>query len=78
MEHPDSKVSFEGLKVPFFKEAKKLVLDSVEKLPNKLIGWDVAITKTGPVIVEANASPHIPMSDMAYGGLLRNKHIKEV
>ena len=76
--HPDSKFKFKGFQIPYFQEACKSVTDAAKVIPNRLIGWDVAITPNGPIIIETNAWPHIPMSDIAYGGLLKNKHIKNL
>tara|TARA_B100000809_G_scaffold194433_1_gene193637 strand:- start:384 stop:1439 length:1056 start_codon:yes stop_codon:yes gene_type:complete len=77
-EHPDSGVKFKDFKVPFFKEACEMATNAVKVIPVRLIGWDVAITPTGPIIIESNAHIHIPVSDMAYGGLLQNEHIRKV
>lgn len=76
--HPDSGFVFEGFKVPYFKEACEEVLKGILVIPDRLIGWDVAITPNGPIIVEPNDGPHLEMSDIAYGGLLKNPHIKKL
>jgi hypothetical protein len=76
--HPDSGFKFEGFKVPYFNEACEEVLKGIKVIPDRFIGWDVAITPNGPIIVEANFGPHLPMSDIAYGGLLKNPHIKKL
>jgi len=76
--HPDSGFIFEGFKVPYFKEACEEVLKGIKVIPERFIGWDVAITPNGPIIVEANYFPHLPMSNIAYGGLLKNPHIKKL
>ncbi|GAA4890141.1 hypothetical protein GCM10023311_12910 [Flaviramulus aquimarinus] len=77
-EHPNSGYKFEGFKIPYFKEACKEVKKTVKIIPDRFIGWDVAITPNGPTIVEANSGPHIFLSDYAYGGLLKNQHIKNL
>lgn len=76
--HPDSGFKFEGFKVPYFKEACEEVLKGVKVIPDRFIGWDVAITPNGPIIVEANRGPHLLSCEMGYGGLLRNQHIKKL
>jgi len=76
--HPDSGFIFEGFKVPYFKEACEEVLKGIKVIPDRFIGWDVAITPNGPIIVEANYLPHLQMSNIAYGGLLKNTHIKKL
>ncbi len=76
--HPDSGFTLDGFKIPYFKEAYEEVLKGVMVLPDRFIGWDVAITPSGPTIVEANAAPHLPSFEIECGGLLRNQHIKQL
>ncbi len=76
--HPDSGFKFEGFKIPFYKEACETVINGVKAIPNRFIGWDIAISNMGPVIIEANTKPHMQMSNIADGGMLKNKHIKNV
>ena len=64
--------------MPYFKEACEEVLKGIKIIPDRFIGWDVAITPNGPIIVEANTTPHLPSSDIAYGDLLQNQHIKKL
>ncbi|TGV00700.1 sugar-transfer associated ATP-grasp domain-containing protein [Flavivirga rizhaonensis] len=89
LKHPDKKSISKMIKeiitlmikkreIPFFKEACKEVVNAVKIIPDRFIGWDVAITQNGPIIVEANWDPHIFLSDYAYGGLLKNRHIKRL
>lgn len=56
--HPKSKVKFDGFKIPYWEEAKKLVLDA-SKVNNNIhmVGWDVAITDDGPTLIEGNRRP---------------------
>lgn len=77
-EHPDSGFKFAGFKVPYFKEACEEVTKGVKIIPDRFIGWDVAITPNGPLIIEANSGPHLPSVDIGYDGLLRNEHIKKL
>ena len=56
--HPKTGVTFKGFKIPYFKEALAMVTEACEK--NKLsayIGWDVAISENGPVLIEVNQRP---------------------
>ncbi len=76
-QHPNSNFKFDGFKIPYFKEARDIVIKAREFIPNRLIGWDVAITPNGPVIIESNARPHLQMSNIVSGGLLKNKHVKK-
>ena len=53
--HPDTGVAFDGLSLPFFAEAKALSCRFHEALPFfHTVGWDVAITPEGPLIIEGN------------------------
>ncbi len=56
--HPVTGVPFKGLKVPFWEETIAMMRKAVPlaaKISN--IGWDVAITENGPLIIEANTIP---------------------
>jgi hypothetical protein len=75
---PDTKFIFGGFKIPFFNEACELVLKAVDYIPDKVIGWDIAITETGPILVEGNNNNSIFVSDIAYGGLLKKPIFKEI
>ena len=53
--HPITKEIFQDYQIPFFEEALAMVKEAALRFPqNRSIGWDVAITKTGPELVEAN------------------------
>ena len=56
--HPVTGVTFRGLKLPYWQECIELLRKALP-LANKIsnIGWDLAITEDGPVIVEANTIP---------------------
>lgn len=54
-EHPNTGIRFLGYKIPFFKESLELIRSFHEHLYGiHSIGWDVAITEEGPVLIEAN------------------------
>lgn len=56
--HPDSRIVFEDFAIPYIEEIKGLVT-SAHRLffTNYLLGWDIAITDNGPMIVEINEKP---------------------
>lgn len=57
-EHPKTHVKFEGFQIPCFNEAKELVLKAaLESDKILVVGWDVAISENGPVIIEGNRRP---------------------
>lgn len=56
--HPLTRTHFNKFELPYWKETKKLVLDAALVNQNiKVVGWDVAITKDGPILVEGNRRP---------------------
>lgn len=53
--HPDTGVTFEGYHIPYFDEAIALARRATECFYGFCsVGWDVAITTDGPVIIEGN------------------------
>lgn len=59
-EHPISKQKIVGFKVPMFNEAVELVKECAKVIPEvAYVGWDVAISENGPVIVEGNCFPGV-------------------
>lgn len=56
--HPLTDVSIKGFKIPMFEECKKLVMESALIISEtNMVGWDVALTKSGPALVEGNEFP---------------------
>lgn len=57
-EHPVSHKKIVGFKIPEFDKVKKFVCDAALVSPEgRIIGWDVAIAKDGPMLIEANSAP---------------------
>jgi hypothetical protein len=57
VKHPDTGIVLQGLQLPFFAEAVDLAIRIHEDLPMiHSVGWDLAITPDGPVIVEGNSN----------------------
>ena len=56
--HPLSGKKIKGFEIPYFEEAKKMVIEAAKLSTNvRYIGWDVAITEDGPTLVEGNQYP---------------------
>ena len=54
-EHPDTHRVFAHYKVPYWEQLRDLIHRvSIVMPPLRMIGWDIALTETGPVIVEMN------------------------
>ena len=63
--HPDTNAKLPGAKLPLWDEVKKLALwasHTCQSVP--LIGWDIAVTDRGPVLVEANNTPDFRLVQM--------------
>ena len=70
--HPDSGVRFAGLQLPFWKEVLETCTRAALATPNlRSVGWDVALTPDGPVIVEGNPDWDLPMVQVHTDGLLQ-------
>ncbi len=76
--HPDSQILFDGYEIPFYKEAVSLILKAHKLFPLlQTIGWDIAITKDGPVLVEGNHDWDIEMLQIVHhkGSVARLREI---
>ncbi|MCF6279061.1 MAG: hypothetical protein L3J14_01810 [Flavobacteriaceae bacterium] len=76
--HPDSDFVFGGFKLPYFKEICDLTIKATTYLPDRYIGWDIAISNDGPVIIEANERTNVSGADYAYGGYMKHPLFKEI
>lgn len=64
-EHPDSHLKFKGTYVTQWPEVKAIVEKTLKYLPYyQSVGFDVATTKTGPVIIEINTGAGINLSQI--------------
>ncbi|SNC74369.1 Sugar-transfer associated ATP-grasp [Marinobacter sp. es.048] len=53
--HPRTKRKFQEFTIPLWEHAKELVIKNAECFkPIRSLGWDVAITEDGPVVIETN------------------------
>jgi hypothetical protein len=77
--HPDTGAAILGRKLPLWDEAKALAAKVHEAFDDRvLVGWDIAITDDGPVVVEGNSSPDLdivqrfgaPVCSSRFGELL--------
>jgi hypothetical protein len=66
--HPDTGVEIRGRVVPMLREALDLTVRAMEVFPEALyIGWDVAVSERGPVLIEGNATWPASRSVQAHG-----------
>lgn len=68
--HPGTDICMLGRKIPYWKEALVMCDQAARMLPTcRLIGWDVAITEKGPLLIEGNHTPDLDMIEFvgSYG-----------
>ena len=66
--HPTTGVQIDGFQIPCFEEAKELVLKAaLESDKILVVGWDVAISENGPLIIEGNRRPGFVLPQVAEG-----------
>ena len=68
--HPDTGVVFDGFIVPHWHLLRETVAQAAEAmLPLKTLGWDVAITEEGVLLLEANHNWDPDIFEDSWGGL---------
>ncbi len=56
--HPYTGYKIKGFKFPYWEEVIQMAKELSVKIPDMgYVGWDIALTKDGPVIIEANEYP---------------------
>lgn len=56
--HPETGMIIQGFKIPYWEEMIELVEKASKVVPEiGYVGWDVAITPSGPILIEGNTSP---------------------
>lgn len=79
--HPNTHIKFKGTKVPDIEQVKSLVIQLSSKFSDKLVGWDIALTDKGPVVVEGNCDYALAGQDIINKGykqhIVFNKMLKE-
>lgn len=70
--HPDSQVRFAGQVVPYWREIIDLCSRAARVSPRvRSIGWDVALTPQGPMLIEGNPDWDLAMVQVHTDGLLQ-------
>jgi hypothetical protein len=68
--HPTSHVAFKGFAIPHYKQALDLVIAMHASFHCFfLIGWDIAITESGPVVIEGNPVGELNFEQSIFGGI---------
>jgi hypothetical protein len=72
--HPDTGVAFEGRAVPMWEEVLGVCRRAAAALSGvRSVGWDVALTAEGPVILEGNADWSLPLVQVHTRGYLTSE-----
>ena len=75
-EHPDSKVTFQDVDVPFWDQVVDLAADVQNYFEcYRLLGMDIAISEEGPVLIEINSSYDNVDLEQATGPILRSESV---
>lgn len=70
--HPMTKTKIKGFKIPKYDEVIKFIEEASKVVPEVgMVGWDVAITKDGPVMIEGN---NLPAYDFYQSEISTNKN----
>ena len=76
--HYNSDIKFENYQIPFWKETKILIKKLHSIFPKlRFIGWDIAITNEGPVVIEGNSVGDILFEQLVSGPFYNKKLIQE-
>ena len=75
LRHPVSQTEFLNFPIPYWGDLKRMVIKAQKEFHHlKSIGWDIAITPKGPVIIEANQNWGTVGLQATIGGLLTEKN----
>lgn len=56
--HPVTGTVFRGFEIPYFKETLEMIKEAIRtKGVQGYLGWDIAISETGPQLIEVNTGP---------------------
>ncbi|MCK4554953.1 hypothetical protein KAU19_08450, partial [Candidatus Parcubacteria bacterium] len=76
--HPDTNFIFKGHKILNWNKVKEFVIESAEKLPQfTYLGWDIVLTKNGPVAIETHLNFGLDGIQLVSGGLREIFQISE-
>ena len=56
--HPETDAEFKGFQIPFWKETLEMLEKATRTMYQvRYVGWDIAITENGPILIEGNNDP---------------------
>lgn len=76
--HPDTHFQFKGRRISHWKDIREVALASARKIPQMgYIGWDIALTTEGPIVIEANPGTGLDGLQIHSGGLRKMFDIQD-
>ncbi len=68
--HPDTNFVFQTYRISCWDKIEEFVIKNADKLPQFVyIGWDIALTKKGPLAIEGNLAFGLDLYQIPLGGL---------
>lgn len=68
--HPNTDIAFASVTIPFWKDVIEMTHEAAKALPQlRTLGWDIAITPTGPLLVETNIHWGVNLMQDGWGGM---------
>ena len=78
-EHPDTGIRFEGERLPEWDAILECCRRAAATLSGiRAVGWDIALTPDGPVIIEGNATWGLPVAQVHTNGYLTDEIRREL
>jgi hypothetical protein len=69
--HPDHGAPIAGVVIEEFSDCVQFAVDASAHFSQMgVLGWDIALTEDGPMVVEVNAAPTIDNPQLVFGGLI--------
>lgn len=65
--HPDTLIQFKDFQLPFYDKAIQIVIDFHKYIDVHSIGWDIALTEGGPVVIEGNDNWEVTLPQITGG-----------
>lgn len=77
--HPITGTVFENFEIPYFESVKSMTIEAARMVPGlRIVGWDVAIGESGPVLIEGNSDYGMTGNDLSEGGYRTNPVFRKV
>ncbi|GGX64673.1 hypothetical protein GCM10007385_37210 [Tateyamaria omphalii] len=73
-QHTTTEAPIVGVQVPMWDQVKQLAMDAHMMFPEfGVFGWDIALSDTGPLVVECNDNPYHTLYQLATGDGIMNE-----